>query len=118
MVDDHSRLACSEILPDEKGPTCAAVLVRAAHYFADYGITTVQQTINDDHLNCRRSRDFAAAATGLGPEHLFIRPRGPVRNGKVERYNRTLQTEGPTSGCSPEQPTRTARCYELGHSRL
>jgi hypothetical protein len=39
MVDDHSRLAYSEILPDEKGTTCAAFLARAAAYFADHGIT-------------------------------------------------------------------------------
>ncbi|MCP2256126.1 Integrase core domain-containing protein [Prauserella aidingensis] len=38
LVDDHSRLAYSEILPDEKGPTCAAFLRRAAAYFADHGI--------------------------------------------------------------------------------
>ena len=38
MVDDHSRLAYSEILPDEKGPTCAAFMIRAADYFATKGI--------------------------------------------------------------------------------
>ena len=38
LVDDHSRLAYSEILPDEKGPTCAGFLQRAAAYFADKGI--------------------------------------------------------------------------------
>ena len=37
MVDDHSRLAYSEILPDEKGPTCAGFILRAAEYFASQG---------------------------------------------------------------------------------
>lgn len=41
LVDDHSRLACSEILLDEKGPTCAAFLLRAITYFAGHGITGI-----------------------------------------------------------------------------
>jgi hypothetical protein len=41
LVDDHSRLAYSEILPDEKGPTCAGFLTRAAAYFAAHGITRI-----------------------------------------------------------------------------
>jgi hypothetical protein len=43
LVDDHSRLAYSEILPDEKGPTCAGFLLRAAAYFATFGITRIEQ---------------------------------------------------------------------------
>jgi transposase InsO family protein len=93
MVDDHSRLAYSEILPDEKGPTCAAFLLRAAAHFASYAITTIEGVITDNHLSYRRSRDFAAAVTELGAKHIFIRPHCPWQNGKVERYNRTLQTE-------------------------
>ena len=93
MVDDHSRLAYSEILPDEKGPTCAGFLLRAAHYFASYGITAIERVITDNHLSYRRSHDFADAVAHLGAKHLFIRPHCPWQNGKVERYNRTLQTE-------------------------
>jgi transposase len=48
LVDDHSRLAYSEILPDEKGPTCAAFLDRALDYFAAHGITTVQRLMTDN----------------------------------------------------------------------
>lgn len=93
MVDDHSRLAYSEILPDEKGPTCAGFLTRAADYFAAHGITRIEQVITDNHLSYRRSRDFASTVTQLGAKHLFIRPHCPWQNGKAERYNRTLQTE-------------------------
>lgn len=83
MVDDHSRLAYSEILPDEKGPTCAAFLVRAARYFAGYGITAIERVITDNHFSYRRSRDFAAAVADLGARHIFIRPHCPWQNGKV-----------------------------------
>ena len=59
-VDDHSRLTYSEILPDEKGPTCAAFLARAAHYFTAHGIPTIERVITDNHWSYRRSNDLAA----------------------------------------------------------
>ncbi len=93
MVDDHSRLAYSEILPDEKGPTCAAFMIRAAGYFATKGIRHIEQVITDNHLSYRRSLAFANAVTELGAKQLFIRPHCPWQNGKAERLNRTLQTE-------------------------
>jgi transposase InsO family protein len=93
LVDDHSRLAYSEILPDEKGPTCAAFLLRAADYFAAHGINTIRQVMTDNHLSYSRSNDVRAAITTLAAEHIFIRPHCPWQNGKVERLNRTLQIE-------------------------
>src|SRR5699024_6983535 len=93
MVDDHSRLAYSEILPDEKGPTCAAFLLRAAAYFADHGIDRVERVLTDNHFSYRNSGDMAEAIAALGAKHKFIRPHCPWQNGKVERFNRTLQVE-------------------------
>ena len=93
LVDDHSRLAYSEILPDEKGSTCAQFLLRAAAYFADHGITRIERVMTDNHLSYSRSTDVANALATLNAKHLFIRPHCPWQNGKVERYNRTLQTE-------------------------
>jgi transposase InsO family protein len=93
LVDDHSRLAYSEILPDEKGATCAAFLLRAADYFVAYGITHIEQVMTDNHLSYSRSGDVAAAMATLDAAHVFIRPHCPWQNGKVERYNRTLQIE-------------------------
>jgi transposase InsO family protein len=91
VVDDHSRLAYSEILPDEKGITCTAFLQRAADYFAAYGITHIERIMTDNAWAYRKSlREISAA---LGARQVFIRPHCPWQNGKVERYNRTLQTE-------------------------
>lgn len=92
-VDDHSRLAYSEILPDEKGPTCAAFLERAAAHFATCGVTSIEQVITDNHFSYRRSIAVADAIASLNATHKFIRPHCPWQNGKVERFNRTLQTE-------------------------
>jgi transposase InsO family protein len=92
-VDDHSRLAYSEIHPDEKGPTCAAFLLRAAEYFAARGITRIEGVITDNHFSYKLSADMAAATAALGARHLFIKPHCPWQNGKVERFNRTLASE-------------------------
>jgi transposase InsO family protein len=93
VVDDHSRLAYSETLPDENGPTCGAFLLRAATYFAERGIARIERVMTDNHFSYRRSNDVAAAIAELGAKHKFIRPHCPWQNGKVERFNRTLQVE-------------------------
>lgn len=91
LVDDHSRLAYSEILPDEKGPTCAAFLLRAARYFAGHNIPTIERVMTDNAWAYRWSLREAVAQ--LGARQVFIRPHCPWQNGKVERLNRTLQIE-------------------------
>ena len=93
MVDDHSRMAYSEILADEKGATCAAFIERAAACFARQGIPVIERVITDNHLSYRRSNDVKAVIAALGASHKFIRPHCPWQNGKVERFNRTLATE-------------------------
>ena len=93
MVDDHSRLAYSEVLPDEKGTTCAGFLTRAAAYFARHGITRIERVMTDNAFAYRHSRDFHQAVVDLGARQRFIKPHCPWQNGKVERLNRTLQSE-------------------------
>ncbi|WP_434089407.1 IS481 family transposase [Microcella pacifica] len=93
LVDDHSRLAYSEILTDEKGGTCAAFLQRAAEFFADHGISRIERVMTDNAFGYRLSNDVAAVLDQLGARHVLIRPHCPWQNGKVERFNRTLQTE-------------------------
>jgi transposase InsO family protein len=90
-VDDHSRLAYSEVLPDEKGPTCAGFLTRAAAYFAVHGIPRIERIMTDNAWAYRWSLREVTAA--LGARQKFIRPHCPWQNGKVERLNRTLLTE-------------------------
>ncbi len=89
-VDDHSRLAYSEILDNEKKETAAAFWLRSAAFFAAHGITI--KAVLTDNGACYRSKAFAAA---LGPQvkHRRTRPYRPQTNGKVERFNRTLATE-------------------------
>ena len=92
LVDDHSRLAYCEVLPDEKGPTCAGFLGRALDYFADHGITQVQQLMTDNAWAYRWSLRQICRDRG-GIHQIFIKPHCPWQNGKAERLNRTLLTE-------------------------
>ena len=91
-VDDHSRLAYAEIHADEKGGTAAGFLLRAADFFASHGIE-IREVITDNALAYRNSTDFKQAIAALGARQLFIKPHCPWQNGKVERFNRTLQNE-------------------------
>jgi transposase InsO family protein len=89
-VDDHSRLAYTEILSDEKKDTAAGFWERANAYFQSCGITV--KRVLTDNGSCYRSHAFKNA---LGPEikHKRTRPYRPQTNGKVERYNRTMLDE-------------------------
>jgi transposase InsO family protein len=91
LIDDHSRLAYSEILPDEKGATCAGFLARAATYFAAHGISRIQRLMTDNAWSYRYS--LRQICADLDIRQIFIKPHCPWQNGKVERLNRTLQTE-------------------------
>jgi transposase InsO family protein len=88
-VDDHTRLAYSEILGDEKKETAAAFWGRANTFFANAGITVT--AVMTDNGSCYRSRVFATALGEI--KHVWTRPYRPQTNGKVERFNRTLAVE-------------------------
>jgi transposase InsO family protein len=91
-VDDHSRLAYSEIHPDEKADTCAGFLDRALAYYADHG-AAVREVITDNAFAYRHGRAWRERLAAEGITHRFIRPYRPQTNGKVERFNRTLLEE-------------------------
>jgi transposase InsO family protein len=89
-IDDHSRLAYSEILSDEKKETAAAFWLRAHAFFSEAGIDV--RAVMTDNGACYRSRDFARAL-GEQVKHRRTRPYRPQTNGKAERFNRSLGAE-------------------------
>jgi transposase InsO family protein len=91
-IDDHSRLAYAEVLADERGPTSAGFLLRAAAFYATHGIG-IQRVMTDNALVYRRSTHWAAALAALGARPRFIRPHCPWTNGKAERFIRTMTSE-------------------------
>ncbi len=99
-VDDATRLAYVEVLPDEKGPTAAGFLRRAVAWFKGMGVT-VERVLSDNGA-CYRSRLHARACAELGMRHLFTRPYRPRTNGKAERFIQTM-TNGWAYGSSVER---------------
>jgi transposase InsO family protein len=87
-VDDATRLAYVEVLPDEKGATAAGFLRRAVSWFKGMGIQ-VERVLSDNGA-CYRSTVHAEACAELGMRHLFTRPYRPQTNGKAERFIQTL----------------------------
>jgi transposase len=87
-IDDHSRLAYAEVLPDEKAPTVVGFLRRAAAFYRRHGITV--ERVLTDNAACYRSAIHALACRALRIRHLRTRPYRPQTNGKAERFIRTL----------------------------
>ncbi|MFJ3337290.1 IS481 family transposase [Streptomyces sp. NPDC086766] len=86
-LDDHSRLAYTEDLPDEKAATCATFLRRATAWFAQQGVA-VERVLTDNAWAYTKNtwRDL-----GISPR--WTRPWRPQTNGKVERFHRTMLDE-------------------------
>jgi transposase InsO family protein len=87
-VDDATRLAYAEVLPDERGVTAAAFLRRAVACFRSYGVRV--ERVLTDNGPCYRAVVHALACRALAIKHLRTRPYRPRTNGKAERFIRTL----------------------------
>ena len=91
-IDDHTRLAYSEALPDEKDTTCAGFLHRALTWFAAHAIT-VRRVLTDNAMVYRRGTDWGWVCAAWQLKRRFTKPGCPWTNGKAERFNRTLLNE-------------------------
>ena len=91
-VDDRSRVAFSQVLPDETGATCARFLVEAASFFAEHGVQ-IERVLTDNAKAYADSVAFAETAARLGIARKRTRRYRPQTNGKVERFHKTLADE-------------------------
>jgi transposase InsO family protein len=87
-IDDCTRLAYVEVLPDERPATAIAFLHRAVGFFDRHGITV--ERVLTDNGNPYRSTLHAIACRALKIRHSRTRPYRPQTNGKAERFIRTL----------------------------
>jgi transposase InsO family protein len=91
-IDDHSRLAYTELHPDERAATVVAFIERALAFFAAHGMR-VRRLQTDNAWTYTHNRELAQLLARRGVRHRTIPPRTPKRNGKVERYQQTLARE-------------------------
>ncbi|XNU13764.1 IS481 family transposase [Bordetella pertussis] len=83
-IDDHARVAFTDIPPDERFPSAVQFLKDAVAYYQRLGVTI--QRLLTDNGSAFRSRAFAALCHELGIKHRFTRPYRPQTNGKAERF--------------------------------
>lgn len=90
-IDDYSRVAYAEVLPDQRGRTTARFLRRTVQWFARRGIRIAR--VLTDNGSAYRSNAFAAVATTAKIRRLRSRPYHPQTNGKAERFIQTMLRE-------------------------
>ena len=109
-VDDHSRLAFSQLYPDQTATTAAAFLSAALDYYRRLGIRV--RRVLTDNGGCYRPRAFNARCAQQGLRHRFTRPFTPRTNGKAERF---IQTALRKWAYAHPYPTSAQRAQHLRH---
>ncbi len=105
-VDDATRLAYVEVLPDEKATTAIGFLRRALAFYRSHGIAV--ERVMTDNGSAYISTAHALACRSLGIRHLRTRPRRPQTNGKAERFIRTMLREWAYAAVYGSSPERAA----------
>jgi transposase InsO family protein len=108
-VDDYSRLAYAEVLPDETASSAIAFLRRALAFFARHGIQV--QRVMTDNGSAYRAHTHRRACHQLGLKHLFTRPYRPRTNGKAERFIQTLTRKWARGRLYANSAERTAALH-------
>jgi len=90
-IDDHSRVAFSRVMKDERKASAVAFLKAAVAYYASLGVSI--QRVMTDNGSCYRSKAFARACKKLGLKHIRTKPYTPKTNGKAERFIQTSLRE-------------------------
>ncbi len=90
-IDDASRIAFSQVLPDERQESAAAFLKAAISYYKGLGITV--RRVMTDNGGCYKSFVFRDLCRELGLKHVRTKPYTPKTNGKAERFIQTALRE-------------------------
>ncbi len=107
-IDDNSRVAFSQILPDEKAVSAVAFLRAAVAYYKSLGVTVTR--VMTDNGSCYKAFDFRDACIELGLKHVRTKPYTPKTNGKAERFIQTALREW---AYAQAYPTSDRRADEL-----
>ena len=105
-IDDASRLAFAEIMPNEKKESAIAFLQAALAYYAKLGIEV--ERVMTDNGSCYRSKAFRQTCNASGLRQIFTRPYTPKTNGKAERFIQTSLREWAYAQAYPNSQHRAA----------
>lgn len=105
-VDDCTRLAYVEVLPNERATTAIGFLKRAVAFYRSHGITV--ERVMTDNGSPYISTAHALACRKLGIRHIRTRPYRPQTNGKAERFIRTMLREWAYAAIYGSSPNRAA----------
>jgi transposase InsO family protein len=105
-IDDASRIACSQVMPDEKKESAVAALKAAVACYNRLGVTVSR--VMTDNGACYKSHAFREACADLGLKHIRTRPYTPKTNGKAERFIQTALREWAYAQAYPTSDHRTA----------
>jgi transposase InsO family protein len=109
-----SRIAFSQILPDERQESAVAFLEAALAYYAGLGVTVSR--VMTDNGSCYRSKAFARACRDRGLKHIRTKPYTPKTNGKAERFIQTALREWAYAAAYPTSSHRAAELPVWLHS--
>jgi transposase InsO family protein len=107
-IDDHSRIAFSQIRPDEKADSSVPFLKAAVAYYKSLGVSVTR--VMTDNGSCYKAFNFRDACRDLGVKHIRTKPYTPKTNGKAERFIQTALREW---AYAKAYPTSDRRAEEL-----
>ena len=112
-IDDASRIAFTDIYPDEKAVSAVAFLKAALAYYSRLGITVTR--VMSDNGSCYKARDFTDACRAIGLKHIRTKPYTPKTNGKAERFIQTALREWAYARAYPSSENRKAHLPDWTH---
>jgi transposase InsO family protein len=105
-IDDASRIAFVQVMPDERKESATAFLKAAVDYYKSLGVTVAR--VMTDNGSCYRACDFRDACRALGLKHIRTRPYTPKTNGKAERFIQSALREWAYAQAYTQSDRRTA----------
>ena len=105
-IDDASRIAFAQVMPDEKKESATAFLKAAVAYYQTLGVTVAR--VMTDNGSCYKAFDFRDTCRDLGLKHIRTKPYTPKTNGKAERFIQTALREWAYAQAYNHSDRRTA----------
>jgi transposase InsO family protein len=112
-VDDASRIAFTDVMPDEKAVSAIAFLKAAVDYYASLGVAVAR--VMTDNGSCYKAFAFRDACRDLGLKHIRTKPYTPQTNGKAERFIKTALNEWAYARTYPNSDERAQRLKSWTH---